>query len=109
MLNLKLFIQGYYAGNGKMRNPLYLSGVSNDSTASDSITVELHNTTAPYTKIISAKGILHRDGTAVIVFPESIANQSYFVAVRQRNSLDTWSKNPVLFNNQVTILSLTGQ
>ena len=46
----------------------------------------------------TAKSLLHTNGKADIVFPLSVLNNSYYIACKHRNSLETWSKNTVLFN-----------
>src|ERR1041385_2952052 len=45
-LNLKLFIQGYYVGTGRMKHVLFnqhVAGVTSTSNLVDTITVELHS------------------------------------------------------------------
>ena len=96
-LNLKVFIEGFYAGNGQMRPVLFNNEMSASSIACDTIVVELHNSTAPYDFVLSAKGILTSSGNVTIIFPGSVSNHTYFLAIRHRNSLETWSKTPVSF------------
>ena len=98
-LNLKLFLEGFYAGNGLMRSNLYDLGLNINSTATDSITVNLWlpvnlpNSSPDY----SARALLSNDGTAIVQFPATAIGNSYYVAIRHRNHLETWSKLPVLF------------
>ena len=49
-VNLKYFIEGYYQGAGLMTPVLLNEGVdfNPSSTNVDTVTIELHNTTAPY-------------------------------------------------------------
>ena len=93
IVNLKMFLEGYYLGGGQMEPVLLNQGVGSDPANTDSITVELHASTAPYALIASATGILKTNGTASITFPS--LNGSYFIAVRHRNTIQTWSANPV--------------
>jgi hypothetical protein len=58
----------------------------------DTITVELGDTSAPYNVVSSLKIILHTNGNASVIFPIS---GTYYLAVRHRNSLATWSTNPI--------------
>jgi hypothetical protein len=99
----KLFIQGYYTGGGLMSSVLYNifpgTYVADDC---DTITVELHSPVAPYPIFASSKGILKSDGTAVINFPFVQSNEAYYVAIRHRNSVETWSKNPVVMTQNTT-------
>ncbi len=98
-LNLKAFIEGFYKGSGQMAAVLFQQGLNADPTACDSITVEIHNSVSPYSVFSSVKSLLHINGTAEVVFPVSALNQSYYITVKHRNSLETWSKNTVLFNS----------
>ena len=66
--------------------------------AVDHITIELHNSTTPFSLAATSIGIINIWGEVTVVFPAAIAGQSYFIVVRHPGSLETWSTNPVLFN-----------
>ncbi len=89
ILNLKLFIEAYFKGTG-MDAVLLNQGVSLSNTITDSIQVELRNTTAPYSLVASLKTILNTNGTAVCTFAPSVSG-TYYVVVKHRNSVQTWS------------------
>jgi hypothetical protein len=97
-VNVKAYLQASYAGNGTMAATLYDLSLSSDATATDSIEVNLWaaattgTATAPS---YSAKGILHTNGTASVTFPGSAIGGSYYVALRHRNSMETWSASPI--------------
>lgn len=95
---VRLFIEGYYAGAGLMQPVLMNQGVGSAMDITDSITVELHSATAPYVLVQSRKVVLHTDGTAACLFPSSLSGLFYIV-VKHRNALTTWSANPVLLGN----------
>ena len=78
---------------------LYNEGLSIDPTATDSIVVNLWSPANLTASAYTSSGIIHSDGTAAITFPIGVLNQSYYIVLRNRNSLETWSKDPVLFNN----------
>ena len=101
-LNLTAFIEGYYLGGGQMQAVLFINGLSASPTAFDSITVELHNPTSPYAIFTSVKSLLNTNGTAVVNFPVYILNQSYYIVIHHRNTLETWSASPVLIQNNMT-------
>ncbi len=96
IVNLKLFIEGYYIGAGLMTPVMSNQGIAG-ATASqtDTITVELRNTTSPYAVASTLKTILNTNGTAVCNFPTS---GTYYIAVKHRNAVQTWSKNPVVLS-----------
>ncbi len=94
-LNLQLFIEGFYITGGTMRPSLKNSGRSINALLVDTITVELHQSTSPYSLVESAKGILKTDGTSTVNFSSQRTGNSYYVAVKHRNAVETWSKLPV--------------
>jgi glucose/arabinose dehydrogenase len=106
-LNLKTFLEGMYSGNMQMRPALFTADKSYDSTACDSITVELHNSTSPYALVFSSKTLLYKNGNASMLFPSSIMNHSYYIAIRHRNCMEVWSKNAVLFNSGMMSFDFT--
>lgn len=83
-LNLKVYIEGYYISAGTMRAPL-------GSGNCDSIEVRLMSSTSPYTMLYSVKGVINTSGNGVFKFPGSVMGNSYYIVVRHRNSLETWS------------------
>ncbi len=107
-LSLKAFVEGFYDKEKKsMRPAMYTDGVSYDTTACDSLTVELHNATQPYATSFTSKTLLHKNGTAQFYFPASVMSHSYYIAIRHKNSIETWSKNAVLFNAAVMSFDFT--
>jgi hypothetical protein len=98
-LTLSLFIQGYYTGNGQMRPALFNSFVphANESQA-DTITVELCSAADPSIVEASTKAILSTTGIAYCLFDLSLTGQSYWIVVKHRSSIETWSSSPVLFS-----------
>jgi len=107
LLNLKMFIEGFYMGGGQMQAVLYNNNLNASPAACDSVTVELHNAFSPYSIFTSVNVLLHTDGSADVRFPISVSSNSYYVAVRHRNAIETWSKNPVRFSDAVAIFDLT--
>jgi hypothetical protein len=91
-LNLKTFIEGFYKGSGNMAS-VSAPGIC------DTITVELHNSTSPFDKTISLKGVLNTNGNCILNFPSFVSGNSWYIVVKHRNSLETWSSSAILFNN----------
>jgi subtilisin-like proprotein convertase family protein/PKD repeat protein/endonuclease/exonuclease/phosphatase family metal-dependent hydrolase len=91
-LVLRLLIEGIYSGNGRMTavaDPL------NDTLHSDTVTVQLAVATSPYTRVHTFKVLLARDGSATTSIPSGFVGSSYYLVIRHRNSLETWSSVPV--------------
>jgi len=95
-LNLKVFIQGFYTNNDRMRPAL---DPDNKPSICDSITVELHDTTASYALVGMAKDTINTSGNGKFRFYSLAIGRRYYIVVKGRNSLETWSKQPVLFTN----------
>ena len=95
-INLKVFIEGYYVEDGLM-----LASVDpvNYPDLCDTLTIELHNDFYPYAHIAEVKSLLKTDGACIAGFPREILNHSYYLVIRHRNAIETWSKNPVLIND----------
>jgi subtilisin-like proprotein convertase family protein len=96
---LKIILQGFYAGSGLMTPVLYNAGLSTNNTDCDSVTVEIRNSTSPFSLVQSSKGILKTNGDVLFTPLCNCISRDYFVVVRTRNGIETWSKNPVHFNS----------
>lgn len=99
LLKIKLFIQGFYNSNQSMRatiDPNLVPGIC------DSVNVELHAITAPYNLEYNLTGLLDTAGNINLVIPY-LNGQSFYIVVKHRNSLETWSSFPIVFNNPITI------
>ena len=97
-LNLKLFIEGYYDAGSLMRPVMFNQGVIVDPNASqmDNVIVELHSSVSPYSMVKTTIASLNRNGTLACNFSGSVTNSYYYIVVHHRNSLVTWSAEPVL-------------
>ncbi len=67
-------------------------------TICDTVTVELADENSPYNILYTAKSVLATDGTGSFEFPPSVLNNAYYIVVKHRNALETWSSIPVSFN-----------
>ena len=96
VVNLKLFIEGYYLGGGLMATvennqdfPDYLLPIN---TNVENITVELHD--AITTELVATTtAMLQTNGTATCSFPTAPSG-SFYIAVKTRNAVQTWSTLP---------------
>ncbi|MEP7264088.1 MAG: hypothetical protein ABI772_06315, partial [Bacteroidota bacterium] len=96
-LNLKAMIEGYYRGAGMMDSVLVNSGQGGSSSIADSITIELHDQNS-YSLIVATKKVaLLRNGMAQAIFPAAISGGTYYIVVRGRTFVETWSKFPITF------------
>ena len=95
-LNLKAFIQGYYQGGGFMENVLYAQVVTAlAGIECDTIQIELRQSTLPYTLVSATTQVIQTNGM-VIFNGTAAAGQAYYIVLKHRNALETWSANPVM-------------
>ena len=83
-LNLTTFIQGFY------------NSTSNNMTG-DTVKVNLRNAAFPYNIIDSTKTKLSSSGTGALLFANAVNNVNYYLEVKHRNSIKTWSGSTINF------------
>lgn len=97
ILILKLFLEGVYISNGFMRTTLYDLGLSTVNDATDTISINLwksnhlSNNYPDYT----VKALLHSNGSVSSSFPPATYGNSYYIAIKHKNVLETWTALPV--------------
>jgi PKD repeat protein len=102
-LNLKVFLEGLFnTASGLMNKACGQEGSYSPSTI-DNIDVELRDPEDPFQIIYqSVAASLDQDGNCGVLIPDTY-NGDYYIVIRHRNSLETWSANPVSFNSPVII------
>ncbi len=88
-LNLDMFIEGFYNEGSNLQ-------------VSDSVTVELRNADSPFAVADVSKVVVSSAGTATFKFGNA-ANGNYYLAIKHRNSVETWSKFPVALSRTVPV------
>ena len=68
----------------------------------DTITVELHNAAIPFAKAYSLKGTIGTNGSGNFIFPGGAVWNAYYIVVKGRNIIETWSKVTVTMNASTT-------
>ncbi|MBL7766274.1 MAG: choice-of-anchor J domain-containing protein [Chitinophagaceae bacterium] len=100
VLTVSAFIQGYYrSATDDMVPVLNNQGEPNGLTDCDTVTVELRDATFPYAVAYSTTGVIGTNGNVVCSFPGAAVGNSYWIAVRNRTAVETWSAAPVLAAN----------
>jgi hypothetical protein len=102
-LTVKAYLEGYYQGGGIMSNTLYNQGVDPNpvSGISDSLTVELRHAFSPFALAYSYKGNWQTNGNIAATFPGATIGTNYYIVLKGRNALETWSANPVMMTATV--------
>jgi hypothetical protein len=106
VLDLTLYLEGLYnTATGQMNQAQGISGAQFGAGIADQVTVELHDAGTPFGMIYSYSNInLNVNGTLVInTIPVSLTG-SYYLVIKHRNSLETWSAAPVDFSGAGPIL-----
>lgn len=85
-LSLTCLIQGFYD-----------SGT--DLMVQDTMSVFLRNNSPPYIAIDSSKVLMSSSGTGTFSFPEASGGTPYYIQVKHRNSIETWSSSAQSFTN----------
>lgn len=101
--SVTVFLQGYYLGAGEMQPVLLNQNVAN-ATASqtDTITIELRNTVDPSLVVSTINTVLSTTGMASCIFPPATSGNSYWLVIKHRNSVETWSASPVTISSNGT-------
>jgi hypothetical protein len=101
LLNLRAFIQGYYANSNYMLPVLYYSGISGSTPyEADSITIEIHDGQTGVLIGAPLKTVLQLDGNASVNIPALTG--SHYIVLKHRNALETWSATPVAMGSNVS-------
>jgi hypothetical protein len=101
VVTVKMNIQGFTLPNGMMRPVLANQGVGSSTTDVDNVNIELHNTTAPFAIFATTTAMLQTNGDAIATFSSAPVG-SFYIVVRHRNSVETWSSNPVMIGASST-------
>jgi len=103
-LNLKLFVEGYYTGSNLMSTPLQ---DPLHPTHTDSLIVALYDSTnLSGGPAFTMAGVVDASGNVLLSFPPTVIGNRYYIVIRHRNSIETWSKYTVLFS-QTTLFDFT--
>lgn len=92
-VHVTCFIQGYSDGVSAMKPVLLNQGEPSTIGACDSVDIALHNALPPYGLLYSQRTVLSQNGLATCNFP--ILSGSFYLVVKHRNGVQTWSANPV--------------
>ncbi|MBX7043273.1 MAG: right-handed parallel beta-helix repeat-containing protein [Ignavibacteria bacterium] len=83
-LSLNVLMEGFY-------NPV------TNKLRSDTVKVILRNGSSPFNAVDSAVAVVDSSGRADLTFTKPVNGNSYYIVIRHRNSLETWSGNTFSF------------
>lgn len=74
-----------------------------NSMVRDTVRVYLRNASSPFARVDSGKAYLSPSGQASVLFSNASNGVNYYIQIKHRNSIETWSKLPQMFSsNQLT-------
>ena len=82
-LNLGMYIEGFWDGT---------------TMVEDTVTVLLRGANSPYPIVGSEKGIVDAFGNLTVCIP-GVSAGNYYIVLKHRNSIETWSASPVSLNS----------
>lgn len=97
-IHVKIFPEGLYIGNNTLTPALFNADGRTSTSLSDNITIDLRDTIYPFTKLYTKSGIIDVSGNLIVNFPNQISGRSYYLVVRHRNSIETWSGATIRVN-----------
>ena len=93
VVTTKLYIEGYYdTATHAMKPVIANQGIGVNTTDVAAITLELRDATTN-AFVNSSSSLLKTDGNAIATFTPAISG-SYYLAIKHRNALQTWSATP---------------
>ncbi len=105
-ISTKVSIEGFYDAATLALRPVKANqGIGVSPTDVDTITIELRNPTT-YALVATTTGMLQTNGIATGTFTPAV-NGTYYLVVKHRNSLQTWSATPLLINSVTPMYDFT--
>ena len=102
------FLEGLYSGLGVMRQAQGISGAAFGSGIADKLTIELHNASSPYSIAYTySNKDLDVNGVLTINNMECTISGLYYVVIKHRNSIETWSSVPIDFSRSIISYDFT--
>ncbi len=99
-LNLTLMLEGLFnILTSQMNKAQNASGNQYAGSVADQVTIELRQSTTPYTLVQSFSNIdLPANGICILNIPAALSS-SYYLVVKHRNSVTTWSASALSFGS----------
>jgi hypothetical protein len=98
-INLKMFFEAFYE-NGRLKSSLNNADGSSDIGLFDTVQIMLYDSMSNAI-VYSIKSIADTGGICQILIPSAYANNSYYIGIKHRGSIETWTNSSVLLNNGI--------
>ncbi|MBS1516868.1 MAG: FG-GAP repeat protein [Bacteroidetes bacterium] len=93
-LNLTMFIEGFY-------------NAGTDAMVGDTVKVFLRNSSSPYSIVDSSKSFVSSAGLGIYTFSNAVNGTNYYIHMKHRNSIETWSKTVQQFTSSALAYNFT--
>lgn len=102
-IKIKAFLEGLFNGTN-MNMVQNETGNQFSANIADKITVELRDSISPFTKVFTdTNAFLDINGNILIDSVPSSLTANYYLVLRHRNHIETWSSLPVSLINDTTV------
>jgi hypothetical protein len=98
-INLKMFFEAFYE-NGRLKSSLNNADGSSDIGLFDTVQIKLYDSISNAI-VYTIKSIADTGGVCQIMIPSAYAGSSYYIGVKHRGSIETWTNSSVLLNNGI--------
>lgn len=104
ILQLKLFLEGLYMGNQQMSSALNEFGYAQwGNQIADKIIIELRDSAFPYPTVYTNSNVmLQTNGIAELTNLPCPLNGDYYIVIKNRNHIETWSALAVSVDTDTT-------
>ncbi|MFY8020017.1 MAG: hypothetical protein ACOVP1_02420 [Bacteroidia bacterium] len=100
-LSITVFLEGLYTGSSAMTTAPYNADGITPNTIADTIFIVLHDKNN-FDSVYSVKTTLGVGGDAIASIPASFIGNAYYVAIKHRNSIETWSADTIVLNSSTS-------
>lgn len=96
-IQLKVLFESYLGNNPLMDKVLYNQDVENNisSNYTDVVEIQLREDLPNYPLVGTYSSLVLRNGIINARFPSSLSGKNCYLVVKHRNSIETWSANPI--------------
>jgi endonuclease I len=98
-INLKMYFEAFYE-NGSLKSSLNNADGFSDINLFDTIQIMLYDS-INNSVVYSIKSVADTGGNCQILVPSAYANNRYYIGIKHRGSIETWSSSSVLLNNGI--------
>ena len=106
-VNLRCYLQSLYKGDGILNSAFKASGIFNLDQFADSVTLNLWQASSPPQLINTTQFLIDTLGYGIAEIPTSIIGKNCYWEIKHRNSIATWSADPVWMNEACNTYDFT--